>query len=126
MCFGAGCVILTVMFCVVGGCVNDDDGVCEVVGFHMVECALKSECFVHCDFVLLLGFVAVSVDFVHCRLYFICCCVFIVAVVVKVDVLCVVDVVAGEWLLGRRRSMAEKWRCAGERSEQMRRGRRRI
>ena len=71
MCFGAGCVILPVMFCVVGGCVNDDDGVCEVVGFHVVECALKSECFVHCDFVSFLGFVAVSVDFVHCCLYFI-------------------------------------------------------
>ena len=71
------------MFCVVGGCVDDDDIISEVVVLHVVECALKCECLVFCDFVLLLWFVVFNVDVVECSLNFVCCSVFVVAVVVE-------------------------------------------
>ena len=60
------------MLGIVSGGVDDDDVVCEVVILHVVECALKCECFVFLYVVLLLRLVVVSVDLVKCFLNFGC------------------------------------------------------
>ena len=92
------------MFGVVGGGVNNDDVVCEVVVLHVGECALKCECFVFYD-VLFLWFVVLSVDVVEFCLNFVCCCIFIVAVMIK-SYSAVVVVVVVVFVGGRRCSMS--------------------
>ena len=96
------------MFGVVGGGVNNDDVVCEVVVLHVGECALKCECFVFYDVVLFLRFVVLSVDVVEFCLNFVCCCIFIVAVMIKSysAVVVFVVVVIVDFVNGRRRSMS--------------------
>ena len=40
----AGSVVLSVVLCIVGGGVYDDDGVCEICFLHVVERTLQCEC----------------------------------------------------------------------------------
>ena len=42
----AGSVVLSVVLCIVGCGVDDDDGVCQISFLHVVECALQRKCLV--------------------------------------------------------------------------------
>ena len=77
---GAGSVVLSVVLCIVGGGVNDDDGVCQIRFSHVVECALQCKCLVQFDVVVLMF--VVDVDRVECCLNFGWCCIFVVAVMI--------------------------------------------
>ena len=52
MCVCDGSFVLRIVLCIVGGGVNDNDGICEVVLLHVAECALECECFVLSDVVM--------------------------------------------------------------------------
>ena len=42
-------MVLVIMFCVIGGRVYDDDGICEVARLNVGKSSLKSKCFLECD-----------------------------------------------------------------------------